>query len=96
MPVGDPPESTLAVSIRLTPASRHRSTCRRASSTPVEPTLAEPTRAAEVIVPWSGPRPQAGRHTHRTDPLVRELEALTMAELTQLVRWADDAVKQVT
>src|ERR1700733_9449525 len=46
-----PPEYTSAVSMRLTPASRHMSTWRRASSTPVEPTFANPPVPPKVIVP---------------------------------------------
>jgi hypothetical protein len=33
------------------------------------------------------------RHSHRTDPLVRRLEALTMAELHDLIQQAKEAVK---
>ncbi|HZD01108.1 MAG TPA: hypothetical protein VFA46_13230 [Actinomycetes bacterium] len=33
------------------------------------------------------------RDSHRTDPLVRQLEALTMADLNQLIEQAKDAVK---
>ena len=37
--------------MRLTPASRHMSTWRRASPTPVEPTFANPPVPPKVIVP---------------------------------------------
>src|SRR5579862_1211465 len=40
-----------AVSIRLIPASRHSSTCRRASAAPVDPTLAKSPLPPKVIVP---------------------------------------------
>src|SRR5579872_3120806 len=46
-----PAEYTSAVSIRLTPASRHMSTWRSASSTSVEPTSANPPAPPNVIVP---------------------------------------------
>src|SRR5262245_11545472 len=46
-----PVEYTSAVSIRLTPASRHMSTWRRASCTSVDPTFANAPVPANVIVP---------------------------------------------
>src|SRR6266496_4288842 len=46
-----PSEYTSAVSIRLTPASRHMSTWRRASPTSVEPTFANGPVPPNVIVP---------------------------------------------
>src|SRR5215468_3889911 len=46
-----PAEYTSAVSIRLTPASRHMSTWRRASSTSVDPTFANGPVPPNVIVP---------------------------------------------